>query len=172
MRTNRIRLNESQLHRVIRESVKKVLKELKADTAIAAHKKAQDDIDYADLDWDDSYKRERQADTFLDYALDNGAKYYPYGLIGWYNDDSDGVFDRSEVVYSDSIDDIPDDGYGIYALTREGKNIYEEWKEDASCGYDLCYGRMKGLAEKIGGTEWKIWKYLTSNKNLSREIHS
>lgn len=176
MKTNKIRLTESQLRNMIAEAVRKTLNEISTDTAIAAHKKAQNDIDNAEFRWDDydavdKYdKRKRQADKFAQYAQDNGAQYYPYGLIGWYNDDSDGVFDRSEVIYSDSIDDIPDDGDGIYALTREGKDIYEEWREDASAGYDLCYGRMKGLAQRIGGSERDIWRYLTSNTSLSKKI--
>ena len=70
----------------------------------------------------------------------------------------------------DSIDDVPDEGYGIYALTRDGKETYEQWCEDASCGYDLCYGRMKGLAAEIGGTERDIWNYLTSDSSLARKI--
>lgn len=172
----RIRLTESQLNRVIKESVKRVLNEISVDTAISAHKRAQRDMDNAEFRWDDydaadKYeKRQRQADTFAKYAQDNGAQYYPYGLIGWYQDDSDGVFDHSEVVFSDSIDDVPDDGYGIYALTREGKDTYEQWKEDASAGYDLCNGRAKGLARSIGSSEWKIWDCLTSDSSLARKI--
>ena len=166
-----IRLTESDLHRIVKRSVNKVLNEISIDTAIAAHKAAQGDLDWDEFDdSDEKYKRERQADTFANYAQDKGAKYYPYGLIGWYQNDSDGVFDRSEVVCSENIDDIPDDGYGIYALTREGKDVYEQWKEDASAGYDLGYGRMKGLAREIGGGEWNIWEYLTSHKHLSRKI--
>lgn len=174
MKKNRIRLTESQLHRVIKESVKKALNEISVGTAISAHKKAQSDIDdYEwgdDNDYDKYLRRQRQADTFADYAQNKGADYYPYGLIGWENDDSDDLFDRSQVIYGDSIDDVPDEGYGIYALTREGKETYEQWCEDASCGYDLCYGRMKGLAAEIGGTERDIWNYLTSDSSLARKI--
>jgi len=172
----RIRITESGLHRIIKESVKRVLNEIKTDTAISAHKKAQSDLDNMDFSWSDSdavdkyYKRQRQTDKFADYAQDKGANYYPYGVIGWSQDESDGVFDRSEVVLGDSIDDVPNYPYDVYALTREGKEVYEEWCEDASAGYDLCYGRMKGLAAKIGGTERDIWNYLTSNKNLARRI--
>lgn len=39
MKKNRIRLTESQLHRVIKESVKKALNEISVGTAISAHKK-------------------------------------------------------------------------------------------------------------------------------------
>lgn len=176
MNKNRIRLTESQLHRVIKESVKRVLHEVSTDTAIAAHKKAQRDIDNAEFRWDDDAavdryeKRQRQADTFAKYAQDKGANYFPYGVIGWEIDDSDGVFDRSQVIYGDSIDDVPNEGYGIYALTREGKETYEQWCEDASAGYDLCYGRMQGLARSIGGREWDIWNYLTSDSSLARKI--
>ena len=174
MKKNRIRLTESQLHRVIKESVKKALNEISVGTAISAHKKAQSDIDdYEwgdDNDYDKYLRRQRQADTFADYAQNKGADYYPYGVIGWSQDDSDDLFDRSEVVLGDSIDDVPDEGYGIYALTREGKETYEQWCEDASCGYSLGHGRMKGLAAKIGGTERDIWNYLTNDKSLSKQI--
>ena len=169
-----IRLKESELKRMISESVRRVLNEVSTNTAISAHKKAQSDIDdYEwgdDNDYDKYLRRQRQADTFADYAQNKGADYYPYGVIGWSQDESDGVFDSSEVVLGDSIDDVPNYPYGIYALTREGREIYEEWREDASCGYDLCYGRMKGLAAKIGGTEWDIWNYLTNDKSLSKQI--
>ena len=169
-----IRLKEAELKRMISESVRRVLNEVSTNTAISAHKKAQSDIDdYEwgdDNDYDKYHKRQRQADKFADYAQNKGAGYYPYGVIGWSQDESDGVFDRSGVVLGDSIDDVPDYPYGIYALTREGRKIYEEWREDASCGYDLCYGRMKGLAAEIGGGEWDIWNYLTNDKSLSKQI--
>ena len=37
--------------------------------------------------------------------------------IGFYVDETDGVFDRSEVIVSENIDDIPD-LCGIYELTE------------------------------------------------------
>ncbi len=172
----RIRLTESDLHKIVKESVNRMLNEINTDTAISAHKKAQSDLDNMEFSWSDSdavdkyYKRQRQADKFADYAQNKGADYYPYGVIGWYQDDSDGVFDRSELVLGDSIDDVPNYPYGIYALTREGRETYEQWCEDASSGYDLCYGRMSGLAREIGGTERDIWNYLTSDKSLSKQI--
>lgn len=173
MAKNKIRITESELKQIVAESVKKVLNEISVDTAISAHKKAQNDLDRMEYDWDteDKYnRRERQVDKFANYAQNKGAQYYPYGLIGWYQDEDDGVFDRSEVVFGDSINDVPDDGYGIYALTREGKKTYDRWREDASSGYDLGYGKMKGLADRIGGGEWDIWEYLTNDKALSKRI--
>lgn len=89
--------------------------------------------------------------------------------IGFYVDETDGVFDRSEVIVSENIDDIPD-LCGIYELTEEGLEIYEEWCEDVSVEYDLCYGRMKGLADEIGGTQKDIWYYLVSRKSLTKSI--
>ena len=89
--------------------------------------------------------------------------------IGFYVDETDGVFDRSEVIVSENIDDIPD-LCGIYELTEEGLEIYEEWCEDVSDGYDLCYGRMKGLADEIGGRQRDIWYYLISRKSLTKSI--
>lgn len=171
---HKIRLTESQLHNIIGESVKQVLMELKGNTAVNAHKKAQSDID--DYEWGDDndhdkyLRRQRQSDTFAEYAQNKGMEYNPYGFIGWYLDDSDGVFDRSEVVYGEKIDDVPDLGYGIYALTREGYNTYCEWCDDAAVGYDLGNGRMKGLAGEIGGTQQAIWNYLTSDSRLSKKV--
>lgn len=171
----RIKLSEKDLHRVIKESVKRVLNEVSTDKAIAAHKAAQDKLDWG-VDWQDPedrdryYKRQRQADTFLDYAQENGAQYYPYGVIGWYMDEDDGVFDRSKVVLGDSVEDVPDAWDGVYALTREGRETYDQWCDDASCGYDLCYGRMKGIAAQIGGGERDIWNYLTTTPGLAKRI--
>lgn len=89
--------------------------------------------------------------------------------IGFYVDETDGVFDNSKVIVSENIDDIPD-LCGIYELTEEGLEIYEEWCEDVSVGYDLGYGRMKGLADEIGGTQRDIWYYLVSRKSLTKSI--
>lgn len=89
--------------------------------------------------------------------------------IGFCLDDTDGVFDRSEVIVSENIDEIPD-LCGVYELTKEGLEIYEEWCEDVSVGYDLCYGRMQGLANEIGGTQRDIWNYLISNESLTKVI--
>ena len=89
--------------------------------------------------------------------------------IGWYMDDSDNVFDRSEIVWGKSPNDVPNDE-GVYALTQEGLELYNEWEDDASVGYDLGYGRMQGLAGKIGGTQWDIWQYLTSDESLAKRV--
>ena len=89
--------------------------------------------------------------------------------IGFNLDDTDGVFDRSEVIVSENIDEVPD-LCGVYELTKEGLEIYEEWCEDVSVGYDLCYGRMQGLADEIGGTQRDIWYYLISRKSLTKVI--
>ena len=117
MNRNKIRLTESQLHKVVKESVKRVLKEFKADAE------------------------------------------YPYGFIGWDNGegyDNDFVF--AEIVYSDSIDDIPDCGDGIYALTRDGKKIYDEWNNGSVLG--------KRFDKTLTG-QCKMWVYLAKNRNLS-----
>ena len=108
----------------------------------------------------------------MDKYFKNGKSndYYPYGVIGWLQDESDGVFDNSKVVFGYSIDDVPDSVYEIYELTKDGREIYEEWRDDASIGYDLCYGKMYGLAAEIGGTEIDIWRYLIENNSLSKKI--
>lgn len=89
--------------------------------------------------------------------------------IGWYTDESDSVFDRSEIVWGKSPNAVPDNE-GVYALTQEGLELYNEWEDDASVGYDLNYGRMSGLAGEIGGTQWDIWQYLTSDESLAKRV--
>ena len=106
----------------------------------------------------------------LNEVSEDGVENYPYGVIGWSQDESDGVFDRSEIIFGDSVDEVPAYPFNAYALTAEGKEISDQWYDDASCGYDLCYGRMKGLAAEIGGTERDLWNYLTSDPSLATEI--
>ncbi len=45
-----------------------------------------------------------------------------------------------------------------YELTDEGLELAEQWIEDDSCGYDLCYGRAKGLAGQY--TPHEMWERL------------
>ena len=98
MKKNRIRLTESQLHRVIKESVNKVLNEISIDTLERAQNKAFND--YEDTMWPDtpsydedfSNKRHRQYNAFKDrihQIKSEGGKevYYTVkpGLSGFYS---------------------------------------------------------------------------------------
>ena len=50
----------------------------------------------------------------------------------------------------------------VHALTKEGEELLEQWCDDVSVGYDLCYGRAKGLAAKY--TSEQMWEKLTDPK--------
>lgn len=92
--------------------------------------------------------------------------------IAWYNDIWDGVFDLSSPNewwegcqpnerYEVSCDEP------ILELTEEGEELFCQWQEDDSVGYDLCYGRMKGLAAKYD--KYQIWDKIKNDPELSRE---
>ena len=94
-----------------------------------------------------------------------------FGYIGFYVDDSDGVFDNSEVIWSNNIEDLPNEyETGIYALTAEGAEVFNDWHDSVSIGYDLCFGKLKGIANEIGGTHASLWEYLSSDEALAKRI--
>ncbi len=103
---------------------------------------------------------------------------YKYGIIFFvYDCDDERVFDRSYIGIVNDLDSFPDldDGLefselGSFALTEEGREVFDRWYEDVSCGYDLCYGKMKGICQEIGGTERELWDYLTKRDYLTRRI--
>lgn len=102
---------------------------------------------------------------------------YKYGIIYFVYDVSDGVFDRSYIGVakdSNSLPELKEDleysEEGLFALTKEGSEIYDKWHDDASCGYDLCYGRMKGICQTIGGIDRNLWDYLTKRDYLSKRM--
>lgn len=45
-----------------------------------------------------------------------------------------------------------------YELTDEGLELAEQWIEDDSYGYDLCFGRARGLAGQY--TQYEMWERL------------
>lgn len=45
-----------------------------------------------------------------------------------------------------------------YELTDEGLELAEQWREDVSHGYDLCYGKARGLAGQY--TQEEMWERL------------
>lgn len=103
---------------------------------------------------------------------------YKYGIIFFvYDCDDERVFNRSYIGIANDLDSFPDldDDFefselGSFALTEEGREVFDRWYEDVSCGYDLCYGRMNGICQEIGGTEEKLWNYLTTRDYLARCI--
>jgi len=102
---------------------------------------------------------------------------YKYGIIYFVYDVSDNVFDRSYIGVTEDLNSLPklseDFEYsekGLFALTEEGSETFDEWHEEASCGYDLCFGKMKGLCQTIGGTGRDLWNYLTERDYLLKSI--
>lgn len=94
-----------------------------------------------------------------------------FGYIGFYVDDSDDVFDNSEVMWSDNIEDLPNEyETGIYALTADGAEVFNDWFDSVSMGCDLCSGKLKGIANEIGGTHTRLWEYLSNNEALAQRI--
>ena len=91
-----VRLTESDLHRIVKESVDRVLNEISDDTLLRAHKKAVDDYNDAIArspywdDWDNEYpeedkyynKRRRQIEKFTNALRDRGIN-NPSGGNGW-----------------------------------------------------------------------------------------
>lgn len=93
-------------------------------------------------------------------------------------DISDNVFDRTYIEKAPLVtafgNTFDEDEYmpseDIYELTEEGVELMERWYDDASCGYDLCNGRAKGLANSIGGTESNLWDYITSDTYCAKKV--
>lgn len=78
----------------------------------------------------------------------------------------DRVFGRNEwQVFEDDAelerDDEVEYAEEIYDLTESGEEYVREYLEDYSCGYDLCYGRMKGLAAQY---TWDKFFNMITNK--------
>lgn len=103
---------------------------------------------------------------------------YEYGIIFFvYDMDDERVFDRSYIGIVNDLNSFPDlDGdfefseLGFFELTEEGCEVFNQWHEDASCGYNLRDGRMKGICREIGGTGGQLWNYLTERDYLSKRI--
>lgn len=102
---------------------------------------------------------------------------YKYGIIYFAHDVSECVFDRSYIGFAKDLDSLrePKEGFeysdeGLFSLTKEGLEIFDEWHEDVSRGCDLCNGEMQGLCQTIGGTDIELWDYLTANEYLSNRI--
>lgn len=82
----------------------------------------------------------------------------------YYNDDDESVFTPDYWTRGWSRDDSDFAVEGpVYELTEEGDKLLSEWCDDRSAGYDLCYGRAKGLAARYSKTE--MWELLTNPEN-------
>lgn len=50
-----------------------------------------------------------------------------------------------------------EDCYGPFIeLTADGREFVDSWCNDASIGYDLCYGKAHGLAAKYN--QYELWQ--------------
>lgn len=54
-----------------------------------------------------------------------------------------------------------------YELTDKGDELATQYAEDYSSGYDLCYGRAKGLAKTY--TMQQMWDKLTTDPEYVKE---
>ena len=104
---------------------------------------------------------------------------FEFGAIYFVYDISDNLYDRSYIGIAYHEDDFPNlnkdefiySDYGFYELTQEGFELLEKWKDDVACGYDLCYGKCKGLANSIGSKDIDIFEYLIKYPNYSKQIN-
>lgn len=58
----------------------------------------------------------------------------------------------------------------LYELTKEGREYLDEYLEDESCGYDLCYGRGKGLADRY--THNEFFELLKDSREYSKQVYT
>lgn len=105
-------------------------------------------------------------------------KDFEFGAIYYVYDISDNLYNKSYVGIVENEAGIPDldedlwmmSDYGLFELTRAGRELFEKWREDVSCGYDLCFGRCKGLANSIGTTDYDIFEYLINRPEYTKRI--
>lgn len=87
-----------------------------------------------------------------------------YGFIGrasaYYDDGPDAMFVPDYWTYADDPDELAGD---VHQLTKEGAEWLDQYYWDFGAGYDLCYGRAKGLAAKY--TKEEAWEHLTDQEN-------
>lgn len=105
-------------------------------------------------------------------------KNFKFGAIYYVYDISEGIYNNSYVGLAENSNDFPnlDDDlwmmsdFGLFELTEAGRELYDEWRDDVSCGYDLCYGRCKGLADSIGANDYDIFEYLTNRPEYTKKV--
>lgn len=105
-------------------------------------------------------------------------KTFAHGAIYYVYDMSDGLYNRSYMGVAHDDTDFPEldeelwmySDYGLYELTELGRDILDRWRDDVSCGYDLCYGRCKGIAKEIGATDWDMFYYLINNTEYTKRV--
>lgn len=88
-----------------------------------------------------------------------------YGYIAltkaYLEDDDESVFTPAMWFYHHSKDEC----YGPYmALSEEGEEFVRQWLDDRLLGYDLCYGRAKGLAARY--SQYDAWNEIVANDDL------
>lgn len=93
-----------------------------------------------------------------------------FGYIGrtaaWYGDyDNDSLFVPEYWKWVDDPDELCGD---VHELTEEGNDLLEQWCDDAAVGYDLCYGRAKGLAAEYNREQ--IYAKITGSETYSIPI--
>ena len=129
----KIKLTENQLHRVIKESVKKILNEIGKDTAQSAYDKLYRKGQYGDTDKRGNRYSERAEDL-----RDNYNDVYGDDLED--NMTPEDFFDEicSEVKRLNGIE--LDNGWYVEAETYGGNDLYiYESKEDADAGYECSF---------------------------------
>lgn len=107
-------------------------------------------------------------------------KKFEFGAVFYVYDIQENVFDNSYIGLVENTDELPEldedlwmmSDYGLYELTESGRELYERWRYDASCGYDLCSGHCKGLAESIGSRDFDIFQYLIKDSEYSKKVEN
>lgn len=103
-----------------------------------------------------------------------------FGFVAFVHDISDGVYDYSDIVLFDDwkeLDAYNDEDHwtfdenGVFALTKDGREHLDQYKEDCSYGYDLCYGRATGLASEYYNA-YDFFGHLTLNTDYAESVPS
>lgn len=79
------------------------------------------------------------------------------------SEDDDAVFMPQLWWIVDSYDETTNVWEEPIPLTEEGRKFAEEWLDDDSRGYDLCYGRAYGLAADYSAQQ--VWDMIKSDKD-------
>lgn len=69
----------------------------------------------------------------------------------------------------DMLCDDESNGTPEWELTDEGYDLADQYRDDASHGYDLCFGRAKGLAQKYT-EEQMLVKIVTSAEYVTKPL--
>lgn len=144
-----IRLTESQLNKIIKESVKNILTELDWRTAKAAAKAAGDKSFYSDNEYD-SERRMKQSNKFHEYAR---KKYNTqYGLPA---DLKNNWKERNKEAkeMKNSKDWEYDPATNKARLLRNGKPVEYDWWQDVPKEFHPTQGQLKKLSQRHNDTQ-------------------